>query len=246
MNTPFQCAICLETDASILGGATKTDCGHDFHLECLQKWEATGQNKTCPVCRAKPKKKLVIKKKETKPSKPFEPTKNNRQCKKGEREENPHNKLKKLMADYNDLEFGQELDKKFGGGKKKASKAYIHNLLKNDEKYGLGEIMDHEEHPLFMEEIMGYIAFHEELVAQEKILWVDDYGAGKGHFEYITLEELESKKFAKSGGLGNLSPDYGIWAPVWDLNPMRVVKYQLMIEELYNAEEIARLEEDEE
>ena len=68
MNTPFQCAICLETDASILGGATKTDCGHDFHLECLQKWEATGQNKTCPVCRAKPKKKLVIKKKETKPA----------------------------------------------------------------------------------------------------------------------------------------------------------------------------------
>merc|ERR1711934_575482 len=162
----------------------------------------------------------------------YKTTQDNRTVPNKDRDVNPHNKLTKLIAYFSDISFGRTLDTKFGRGNKNASKTYIHNLLQGTTKYGFGENF---EHPLSMEAIVGYIALNDELVAQEKILWVNDYGAGKGHFEYITMEELTSgnKKFPspKSTGLGDCLVDYGIWCPRWGLSPMRVVKYKLMLEE---------------
>jgi hypothetical protein len=40
------CSICLET-IEILDKIYRLDCGHIFHLECLDKWNKN----TCPYCR---------------------------------------------------------------------------------------------------------------------------------------------------------------------------------------------------
>lgn len=49
-----ECSICLDTNNKKM---IKTkECGHDFHLECLNKW--IKQNPTCPYCRCELKTKV--------------------------------------------------------------------------------------------------------------------------------------------------------------------------------------------
>ena len=51
-----ECSICLDTNNKKM---IKTkECGHDFHLECLNKW--IKQSPTCPYCRCDLKTNKVI------------------------------------------------------------------------------------------------------------------------------------------------------------------------------------------
>jgi hypothetical protein len=48
-----QCSVCL----SCIGGQSqsrKLDCGHEFHVRCLERWKTSCRNHepTCPMCRA--------------------------------------------------------------------------------------------------------------------------------------------------------------------------------------------------
>jgi len=52
LHTGPQCSVCL----SCMGGAAQTrklDCGHEFHLKCLDRWKSTCRtpDPTCPMCR---------------------------------------------------------------------------------------------------------------------------------------------------------------------------------------------------
>jgi hypothetical protein len=52
LHTGPQCSVCL----SCMGGAAQTrklDCGHEFHLKCLDCWKSNCRtpNPTCPMCR---------------------------------------------------------------------------------------------------------------------------------------------------------------------------------------------------
>jgi E3 ubiquitin-protein ligase RNF5 len=45
----MECVICLET---ITEDGVVTTCGHLYHWRCLFRWLSTGQNNTCPSCKA--------------------------------------------------------------------------------------------------------------------------------------------------------------------------------------------------
>jgi hypothetical protein len=42
----MQCFVCLQD----VDEETKVDCGHSFHLRCINQW--VGVNNVCPACRA--------------------------------------------------------------------------------------------------------------------------------------------------------------------------------------------------
>ena len=44
---PTECPICQEPISPL--GQKQTECGHLFHIDCLNRWEQTSN--TCPVCR---------------------------------------------------------------------------------------------------------------------------------------------------------------------------------------------------
>eukprot|EP00931_Biecheleriopsis_adriatica_P005574 TRINITY_DN107073_c0_g1_i1.p1 TRINITY_DN107073_c0_g1~~TRINITY_DN107073_c0_g1_i1.p1 ORF type:complete len:107 (+),score=12.43 TRINITY_DN107073_c0_g1_i1:73-393(+) len=47
-----ECSICYEE----LGSCVETQCGHQFHKECLESWlaiQSSAGNTSCPMCRSK-------------------------------------------------------------------------------------------------------------------------------------------------------------------------------------------------
>ena len=44
----MDCSICMENIENNVNNA-RTECGHDFHVQCLIKWTRTTPN--CPICR---------------------------------------------------------------------------------------------------------------------------------------------------------------------------------------------------
>lgn len=57
-NNKFECSICLSKDFDKI---IILECGHEFHLECINKWWETG-NIYCPLCKQKDKEQEKIKK----------------------------------------------------------------------------------------------------------------------------------------------------------------------------------------
>jgi len=51
-NEDWKCSICLSREG---GGVTKLLCGHEFHVECINKWIETKTQASfrCPLCRQK-------------------------------------------------------------------------------------------------------------------------------------------------------------------------------------------------
>lgn len=47
----MECAICLSSMSSEKDIITKTECGHKFHVNCLEEW--IKRSNTCPLCRCK-------------------------------------------------------------------------------------------------------------------------------------------------------------------------------------------------
>ncbi len=48
-SNPDKCSICLNS-VRPTRGVRKLDCGHLFHVRCLNEWKGTG-TRTCPLCR---------------------------------------------------------------------------------------------------------------------------------------------------------------------------------------------------
>jgi hypothetical protein len=45
------CCICLNSDDGYDGDIVELNCGHIYHLECIEKW-MDNNNNTCPLCKS--------------------------------------------------------------------------------------------------------------------------------------------------------------------------------------------------